>query len=457
MPDWYSWTDLLHRWNKKDFELLEYLKQGLQPYSKYGEPVYCPQSCLPEKMAEKLPSVYNGSTINFGWRFFTMPSSDDEMGKLISLLKTTRFKRDNVLEIEKKTGLNEQTKIPLKWLNGCQLMEMWGLDAFELSKLIFESHLPAYDVKTLRSIRTNLEPHEAEGENQLTRGDFGNIAFASSEVQMDFMARIRFKPFEVEKWEKENEERFNELKLARAPSKETDISKESPSSETSDDQIPKNYFRNRGDYWEVMFAGKEVQLRNLKRLHYIIHLLERPNKDTGVDKLDELVNKSDVSAKSEDEIYEAYDGMTEEQLTEEGLGIDDSHETGISQEELERLENRMEHCIKDLDFVIKRGKPEEIKEKQLEKKLFIKHCRNNYGIFFFQNKIGELKYEIKKRPKKEIDTTRLNIKTNIVNVIKDLEDKHKSFAKHIDRYIVTGVICTYLPPDGVLWDISWKP
>jgi hypothetical protein len=41
MPAWYSWNDLLHHWNKKDFELLEYLNQGLQPYSEYGQPVYC--------------------------------------------------------------------------------------------------------------------------------------------------------------------------------------------------------------------------------------------------------------------------------------------------------------------------------------------------------------------------------------------------------------------------------
>ena len=80
MPNWYSWRDLLHRWNKKDFELLEYLNQGLQPYSKYGELVYCPKSCLPEKIVEKLSSVDNGRTTNFGWDFFTMPSADDEMG-----------------------------------------------------------------------------------------------------------------------------------------------------------------------------------------------------------------------------------------------------------------------------------------------------------------------------------------------------------------------------------------
>jgi hypothetical protein len=49
MPAWYSWNDLLHHWNKKDFELLEYLNQGLQPYSKYGQPVYCTQFYLAKR------------------------------------------------------------------------------------------------------------------------------------------------------------------------------------------------------------------------------------------------------------------------------------------------------------------------------------------------------------------------------------------------------------------------
>ncbi len=456
MPDWYSWKDLLHRWNKKDFELLEYLNQELQPYSKYGEPVYCPQFCLPGKIVEKLSSIDNGSTPNLDWHFFAMPSSDDEIEKLISLLETTRFKRDNVLEIEKKAGLCEQTKIPLKWLNGCHLMERWGIDAFELGKLIFEHDLPAYDAKMLRSIRTNLEPHELEEENQLTREDFGRVADAPKKKQMEFMARIRFKPFEVEKYEKENKDLFNERGIVPSLPKETDILGKSPRSDTPADQIPDNYFRNKGDFWEVMFEGKEVQLRDLKRLHYIIHLLERPYEDIGVDKLDELVNKSDVLPRSEDEIYEAYDGMTEDQLDEEGLRIVDSHEAEISQEELGRLVNQMELCYENLFFVKKKGKPEQIKEKQQQKDFFRKHCRDRYGIFFFQKKNGELDYKIKKRPKKEIDTIRTNIKTNIVNAIKDLEDKHKSLAKHLDRYIDTGVICTYRPPDGIYWDITWK-
>ena len=39
----FSWQDLLKQWDVKDFELLEYIKEGLQPYLKPGkEPIYCP-------------------------------------------------------------------------------------------------------------------------------------------------------------------------------------------------------------------------------------------------------------------------------------------------------------------------------------------------------------------------------------------------------------------------------
>jgi len=40
-----SWSKLLKRWEIEDFELLEYFKEGLQPYLKLGKEgqlVYCP-------------------------------------------------------------------------------------------------------------------------------------------------------------------------------------------------------------------------------------------------------------------------------------------------------------------------------------------------------------------------------------------------------------------------------
>ena len=39
MAEWYSWQDLLYRWNKKEFELLELIKKGLKPFTEYDNPI----------------------------------------------------------------------------------------------------------------------------------------------------------------------------------------------------------------------------------------------------------------------------------------------------------------------------------------------------------------------------------------------------------------------------------
>jgi hypothetical protein len=43
MSNWISWQELLGKWKIKGFELLNFLKQGLQPYSKYGTAIPCPK------------------------------------------------------------------------------------------------------------------------------------------------------------------------------------------------------------------------------------------------------------------------------------------------------------------------------------------------------------------------------------------------------------------------------
>ena len=42
MFDYKTWNDLKIRWEKLDFQLLECLQKGLQPYSRHGNPVSCP-------------------------------------------------------------------------------------------------------------------------------------------------------------------------------------------------------------------------------------------------------------------------------------------------------------------------------------------------------------------------------------------------------------------------------
>jgi hypothetical protein len=206
-----------------------------------------------------------------------------------------------------------------------------------------------------------------------------------------------------------------------------------------------------------MFDGKEVQIRNLKRIHYILHLLERPHKDIGVTELDELVNRANISNESENQTIKAYSRMCEEQLTEEGLRIEDFNEPEIRPEEINGLKNQMERAYDNLKYAEKKGDPKLIEEKQNIIEKVKKYCSNEFGVFFKFNEKGELKYHIKKRLKKESDIVRSKIRMNIKKAINDLESNHKPLAEHLDRFIDTGSKCTYRPPDGVDWHIDWKP
>jgi hypothetical protein len=42
---WISWTELAQRWKVRDFELIEYLGEDLQPYSENGSSLSCPSAC----------------------------------------------------------------------------------------------------------------------------------------------------------------------------------------------------------------------------------------------------------------------------------------------------------------------------------------------------------------------------------------------------------------------------
>ena len=37
--NWIDGKELLERWKIREFELVEYIQQGLQPYSKHGVPI----------------------------------------------------------------------------------------------------------------------------------------------------------------------------------------------------------------------------------------------------------------------------------------------------------------------------------------------------------------------------------------------------------------------------------
>lgn len=65
-----------------------------------------------------------------------------------------------------------------------------------------------------------------------------------------------------------------------------------------------NVFYNTGDFWFIKFEGKYGTFRNVKRLYYLIYLLDKPNSQYNSLRLDWDVNKIMPDRKKFENEYE---------------------------------------------------------------------------------------------------------------------------------------------------------
>ena len=164
MPKWISLKKLLTSWQIEIFELLEHLQRGLQPYTKYGFPIDCPEShhswhklndrirgiehklkMIEGKGKNKRKSIHinpyktkllkagtleetkkdlrgelqklrnekqvidgnNEDSEHRSWRHFIKPKNEIEIAKVISCLKDAIFKLEDIKVYEKNLN-NEQ-------------------------------------------------------------------------------------------------------------------------------------------------------------------------------------------------------------------------------------------------------------------------------------------------------------------------------------------------------------
>jgi len=69
MSNWISFQELLNRWDIEKFEIVEYFKKGLQPYTKdSGKPLDCPPFCHLGPIDER--AIKTGSEILSEAEFF---------------------------------------------------------------------------------------------------------------------------------------------------------------------------------------------------------------------------------------------------------------------------------------------------------------------------------------------------------------------------------------------------
>ncbi len=165
MPNWITGKELIKRWDIMDFELFEYLKKGLQPYTRHNieildsdslerEPIRSEEEIRAEVYArflrpapprlrpvgrggipppseiEKLAREHHRKQKSeiitppggpYEYMSFSLPASEKGRASAIARLMDCWFKKDNVLEIERKhrlgsrqyeTPQNEESAVP---------------------------------------------------------------------------------------------------------------------------------------------------------------------------------------------------------------------------------------------------------------------------------------------------------------------------------------------------------
>jgi hypothetical protein len=102
---WISFDDLIARWGIVDFELLDYLKQGLPIYGSFLQRMY---EVRPGKAGYDYSLREEPYRIEFPFMNFEMPEDTQMALRKLSNLRTCLFKMEDVLNFEHEHGLVSQ-------------------------------------------------------------------------------------------------------------------------------------------------------------------------------------------------------------------------------------------------------------------------------------------------------------------------------------------------------------
>jgi len=431
MSKYISGKEIINEWGIKPIELLEIIvKEGLQPHDQFKEQLAPPDvRWRIQEIEEHKAEIFVGSNdikfLDSDIRQFESsmhyyrkrnPPQPSDLGKIGRcqqyILKKTREKDDI---ISKGVTLKNKIKLHLEYLELCcsrnsrkdlYSWENFGLDTLPLNMLGYQpDEAKAEILKQISSQETLYPQPEVEKiitskkiwiKKQPTSGDQKGIG--GSDHTYSYLE--------------------NSLILE-------------------------------GDYWTVHYNDSRVMLRNLERLRYIIHLLDKPNNEFYPNDLICLVKGQKVNADKN------YANMTREQLEEEGLSLFELPIEELSDKDKEGIENQV-HALWNKLLEAKNDCNEAaIKEAEENWKTMNNHFYNEYGIKVGFTPKGPI-FKQRSRLTKDAEKDRINVTKNINNAIKDIKKKLPQLASHLKKTIHTGATCGFLPDQDTSfkWNIS---
>jgi hypothetical protein len=191
-------------------------------------------------------------------------------------------------------------------------------------------------------------------------------------------------------------------------------------------------FRSDGDYWTMSFAGKMARIKGVRGFEYMAYLLARANQP--VHALD-LAVLGVRSPGSEVGVAAAtQDGLHEVDLGSDGALLDERarvayrrrlRELAVERDEVERLN----------DY----GRVERIDE---EIEVITTYLQAGSGL-------GRRS----RRWASPAERARVNVRNAIAKALRSIRQHHEPLHRHLQNSIKTGAVCSYVPEQGVTWQV----
>ena len=188
-------------------------------------------------------------------------------------------------------------------------------------------------------------------------------------------------------------------------------------------------FRQEGEYWTVVFEGRELRLRDSKGMRYVAHLLRHPEHDFHALDLVALTRADDGDGGE-------VGGRTTSDLGDAGPVLDPPARSAYRRR-LDELRAELAEADAFNDVARAARMRDEID--QLSQQL-----ASAVGLGGRERRVGAA-----------AERARVNVTRAISDAVKRIREHCPPLARHLDASIRTGTLCTYRPP--VSGDRTWLP
>jgi non-specific serine/threonine protein kinase len=197
-------------------------------------------------------------------------------------------------------------------------------------------------------------------------------------------------------------------------------------------------FRKQEDFWNIVFEGKAILMRNTIGLQYIAYLLQKPSVEFRVSTLQSAARGTHV-----DSTAIIYDRMNTEQLEQYGLSI--SHGLGdagviLDPRSISEYKKYHQRLVEELERAKGHGDPEQVAL-----------LKEQIDMISAQLKAARGLRGKARKSKDDTEKVRKAVTNRIRDSLKKIQKEHRSLGLHLSKSIKTGIRCSYTPEKPIPW------